>query len=545
LREDFRSAPGDVSEAVTRPALALIGFGPWGRNIARNLSSLGALRMICDSSPAARDEARRHYGDAAVVAEVATALEDPGIHACVIATPAASHAELGRLVLEAGKDVLVEKPLALTVADGERLVELAVKGGRVLMVGHVLEYHPAVEKLRELVGAGELGELRYVYSNRLNLGRIRTEENALWSFAPHDLHVILGLVGEPPTDVACRGGSYVNRGVADVTMSTLSFASRVRAHVFVSWLHPYKDHKLVVVGDRKMLVFDDARATDKLHVYPHRVDWIESIPIAVKLDPEPVPIADEEPLAVECRHFLECIRTRKRPRTGGESAVAVLRVLEACQRSLEREGMPVRLDDASDPTGFFAHPTATIDAGCRIGPGTRVWHYSHVMTGARIGRECVLGQSVFIGQGVDIGDNVKIQNNVSVYEGVTLEDDVFCGPSAVFTNVLTPRSHVPRRSEFRATRIRRGATVGANATVVCGHDVGRHAFIGAGAVVTDDVPDHALVVGVPARLVGWVCECGVRLPLGVDAREEVGACPACGTCYARTGLQVRRADPSE
>ena len=184
----------------------------------------------------------------------------------------------------------------------------------------------------------------------------------------------------------------------------------------------------------------------------------------------------------------------------------------------------------SDPTAFRAHPTATIDPGCTIGEGTSVWHYSHVMSGARIGRGCSLGQNVFVARDVTIGDNAKIQNNVSVYEGVTLEDDVFCGPSMVFTNVMNPRSHVSRKHEYRATLVRRGATIGANATVVCGHTIGRYAFVGAGAVVIDDVPDYGLVLGVPARLIGWMCACGVRLELPAtgDAR---GACADCGTGY--------------
>jgi UDP-2-acetamido-3-amino-2,3-dideoxy-glucuronate N-acetyltransferase len=193
-----------------------------------------------------------------------------------------------------------------------------------------------------------------------------------------------------------------------------------------------------------------------------------------------------------------------------------------------------------DTTTFRAHPTATIDPGCTIGDGTSIWHYSHVMPGARIGRDCSLGQNVFVARDVTIGDNAKIQNNVSVYEGVTLEDDVFCGPSMVFTNVMNPRSHVSRKHEYRKTLVRRGATIGANATVVCGHTIGRYAFIGAGAVVIDDVPDYALVLGVPARLIGWMCECGVRLELPATG-ESRAACSACGSAYVLERDVVRRA----
>ena len=197
------------------------------------------------------------------------------------------------------------------------------------------------------------------------------------------------------------------------------------------------------------------------------------------------------------------------------------------------------MTDTPKRSGFFAHATATIDEGCAIGDGSSVWHYSHVMPGARIGRGCSLGQNVYVGRDVVIGDNVKIQNNVSVYEGVVLEDDVFCGPSMVFTNVINPRSHVSRKHEFRQTLVRRGATIGANSTIVCGHTIGEYAFIGAGAVVTGDVVPFALMVGVPARRVGWMCACGVRLdPV---AGSSSLTCTACGTKYQFDGQQIERA----
>ena len=519
------------------PRVALIGCGQWGRNLARNFAGLGSLDTICDSDAAAVERLRSACPDVRVAPNLDAILADATIDACVVATPAATHFELAQRVLAAGKDALVEKPLALTVAEGEALVALAERERRILMVGHVLEYHPAIEALRALAASGELGRLQYVYSNRLNLGRIRTEENALWSFAPHDVHVLLRLLGEDPVEVACHGGSYVSDRVPDVTMSLLRFASGVRASIFVSWLHPFKEQKLVVVGDRQMVVFDDTAPVDKLLLYPHRVDWVERMPIATRGDAQAVPLADVEPLAAECRHFLECVTARTRPRTDGASGVAVLRVLAACQQSLERGGVPLAMA-ARVPAGVTIHPSATVDPGCEIGAGTRIWHYAHVMPGARIGKDCMLGQGVFVAPGVHVGDNVKLQNNVSLFEGVVLEDDVFCGPSAVFTNVRTPRSHVSRRDQFARTHVGQGATIGANATVVCGHDVGRYAFVGAGAVVTRDVPEHALVVGSPARVAGWMCRCGARLPLGVQPEVEEGACPECGEAYRRVGQKV-------
>jgi UDP-2-acetamido-3-amino-2,3-dideoxy-glucuronate N-acetyltransferase len=242
-----------------------------------------------------------------------------------------------------------------------------------------------------------------------------------------------------------------------------------------------------------------------------------------------VPLPKGEPLRVECEHFLHCIETREQPRTNGESAVRVLQVLEGCERSLQANGVPI--DIVVTKPKFFAHPTAVLDDGCDIGEGTHIWHFSHVMSGSKMGSNCNLGQNVVVSPGVLIGDNVKIQNNVSVYTGVELEDDVFCGPSMVFTNVINPRSHVQRKHEYRRTRVRKGASIGANSTVVCGVELGRYCFIGAGAVVTRDVPEYALMVGVPAERIGWMCSCGVRLP---NDSEQV-TCASCGLIYQIAG----------
>ncbi|MBI4381070.1 MAG: Gfo/Idh/MocA family oxidoreductase [candidate division NC10 bacterium] len=532
----------------TKRMVAVLGCGQWGRNLVRNLADLEALVAVCDEAPAALEWVRERYPSIRLHSSAGEIFADPRVHAIVIATPSATHASLARQAVEAGKDVLVEKPLALTAEEGKVLVDLARRQGRILMVGHLLEYHPAVIRLRELVTQGELGKIQYMYSNRLNLGRIRTEENALWSFAPHDVHVILRILGEEPVDVACHGGSYLQHPLADVTMTELSFANGVRGHIFVSWLHPFKEHRFVVVGDRQMAVFDDTNPwPEKLFLYPHRVDWLEGqMPVAHKAEAVPVLLEEVEPLRAECAHFLRCVITREQPLTDGESGLRVLRVLEAAQWSLEQGGQPTQLYGGGPMSGpYYAHPTATVDPGAEIGEGTRIWHYSHVMPGATIGRDCVLGQNVFVGRNVRMGDGVKIQNNVSVYEGVELEDYVFCGPSMVFTNVINPRSEIERKQEFRKTLVKRGATLGANCTVLCGVTIGRYAFVGAGAVVTKDGPDYALVLGAPARIAGWVCQCGVRLPMGLDGRDEEQACAECGKIYRRLGQQVKRSDEAE
>lgn len=523
------------------PRVAVVGAGYWGKNLVRVFHGLGVLGAVCDADGGRLSELQRQYGGVRVESGLDPIIESADLSALAIATPAEMHYEMARKAMLAGKDVLVEKPLALTASQGEELVRLAEEHGRILMVGHLLLYHPAVLKLKGLIDGGELGRIQYIYSNRLNLGKIRREENILWSFAPHDLSVTLMLLGEMPREVSAQGGCYLHESIADVTLSSFAFGSGVRAHIFVSWLHPYKEQKLVVVGDRQMAVFDDLEETAKLRLYPHRMDWVNRVPTPRKEEAVIVPVEAAEPLKEECKDFLETIGSRQKPRSDARSGLDVLYVLEACQKSLELAGGVVSVDrarkDRSRP--YFVHPTSTIDQPCEIGEGTKIWHYSHIMGRARIGRNCTIGQNVMVASDVVIGDNVKIQNNVSVYTGVVLENDVFCGPSVVFTNVNNPRSAIPRKDEFRPTRVRQGATLGANCTVVCGHTIGRHAFVGAGAVVTSDVPDHALVVGNPAKIVGWVCECGHRLSLN----GKRGQCAACGRKYAKSSEGVAPASP--
>ncbi len=506
--------------------VGVVGCGYWGKNLVRNFWELGSLGAMCDTDRACLDRLKKTY-PVEVVVEFQDLLAMPEIEAVALAAPAAQHFDLARRALTSGKDVFVEKPLALSPSEGEELVEIARTYRRILMVGHLLQYHPAIIELRRLIASGELGRVQYVYSNRLNLGRLRTEENILWSFAPHDISTILLLLNELPERVAAHGLSCLNPHVADVTMSHLDFPSGVKAHVFVSWLHPFKEQKLIIMADRKMAVFDDTRNEQKLMLYPHHIDWVERVPVACKAEGQPVPLENKEPLRDECRHFVQCVRDRKTPRTDGEEGLRVLRVLHACQQSLESDGKPVVFQTRTPK--HFAHPTAVVDEKCEIGEGTRIWHFSHVMSGSKIGRNCNLGQNVVVSPGCVIGNNVKIQNNVSVYTGVELEDGVFCGPSMVFTNVINPRSHIERKHEYRRTLVQRGATLGANSTVVCGTTVGAFAFVAAGAVVTRDVPDFALVVGVPAKQTGWMCECGTKLAMQAGDSAD---CEACGQSYA-------------
>ena len=430
--------------------VAVVGVGHWGKNLARNFGNLGALRALCDANESLEASYKSQYEGVRFYREFGSVLADPDVAAVALATPAVTHYEMAKAALNAGKDVFVEKPLAINVKHGEDLVQLAAARSRILMVGHILRYHPAVLKLQELVRAGALGKITYLYSNRLNIGKIRTEENILWSFAPHDISVMLALLNEMPERVSCQGSAYLSPDVADVTLSHFSFPSGVQAHIFVSWLHPFKEQRLVVVGSEKMAVFDDT-AEHKLVLYPHRVEWLNRVPTAVKAAGENVAIEDREPLRDECQHFLDCIRTRTSPISNGEEGLSVLRVLDACQRALS--GAPISLSAADAPAPkkdrpYFVHESAYVDEGAEIGEGSKIWHFSHVMKGARIGRRCVIGQNVNIDGGTVIGNNVKIQNNVSVYTGAVIEDDVFLGPSCVLTNVSNPRSQVNRHSLY-------------------------------------------------------------------------------------------------
>lgn len=539
-----------------QPKIAVIGCGHWGKNLVRNYYKCEALKLICDKNEAVLSGLNDQYKDIDTCFALSDVLSRNDIQGVVIATPAETHYSFAREALLAEKHIFVEKPMALREEEGKELISIAKEHKRVLMVGHLLQYHPVFQCLKKLAQSGELGRINYIYSNRLNLGKIRREENILWSFAPHDISMILSLAGEEPETIWATGGNYLHKKIADVTTTHLEFASGLRAHIFVSWLHPFKDQKLVVMGDRKMAVFDDTKPwKDKLLLYPHEIKWQHNIPTSTKVEPERFDITEVEPLRLECEHFLDCISNDKQPITDGEEGLRVLKILNASQQSLDDDTFasirPARLNSETIYTGlseqefygsprrsaseeeYFAHPSAVIDEGCDIGQGTKIWHFSHVLSGSKIGKQCNIGQNVVIGPDVSIGNNCKIQNNVSVYKGVTLEDGVFCGPSMVFTNIYNPRAEIRKMDQIRPTSVEKGVTIGANATIICGVTLGRYAFIGAGAVVTKDVPDYALVLGHPAKPVGWMCECGERLTDNL-------ACVGCDKNYEKKDERIIR-----
>jgi predicted dehydrogenase len=326
---------------VSRVSLGVVGLGYWGPNLARNVASTqGAqLSWCCDADAQTRERLASSFKDTRFTGSLDELLADPDLDGVLLATPVRTHAQLAVRVLEAGKHCFVEKPLALSVADAEGVVEAARSTGRILMVGHLLEYHPGVRRLAEIVRAGELGTVHYIYTNRLNLGQLRADENALWSLGAHDVSVVLALAGEEPYELDARGECYMRAGIEDVVFAYLRFRSGLAAQLHLSWLDPHKERRLTVVGSRRMATFDDMELERKLTIYDKGFDesaesWGEYITRSG--DATSPRIANAEPLRLECEHFVECISSGATPRSDGESGLRVVRVLEGLQAALDR-----------------------------------------------------------------------------------------------------------------------------------------------------------------------------------------------------------------
>lgn len=332
--------------------IGVVGLGYWGPNLARNFDRVAGakLRWLCDASQERLDRQARAFPGASTTTEFDDLLNDPQLDAVVLATGVPTHAPLALRVFAAGKHCFVEKPLARTLAEAEAVAAAAREAGRVLMVGHLLEYHPGVAKLRELIAEGTLGDLRYVYANRLNLGQLRSDENALWSLGAHDVSVLLSLIGEQPSAVAAHGESYMRPGVEDVVFCFLRFPSGVVAHMHLSWLDPHKERRLTVVGTDRMATFDDMNLERKVTIYDKGFDQDFSSYgeyVARSGDIWSPRISNEEPLRIECRHFVDCVARNSTPDSGGESGVRVVRVLDALQSALDHSALlPINNLDA-------------------------------------------------------------------------------------------------------------------------------------------------------------------------------------------------------
>ncbi len=325
--------------------IAVVGCGQWGKNLVRNFAELRTLHTICDIDPKVLESLKSLYPSVITNTDFRLVLENDEINGVAIATPAALHYPMAKDALLAGKDVFVEKPFSLTIEEGRELVKLAEERGAILLVGHVLEYHPVVAKLTELIRSGQLGKLLYIYSTRLSLGRFRPKENVLWDLALHDISLALLLVGQMPEEISVQGSHCFDQATADVSFVTMGFKSGVRAYIFASWLYPYKERKLVVVGDRKMALFDDANPEGRLDLCSYEVERTGMRPVPHLNEAKVIEVSGEEPLKKECQDFLWCIATRQKPRADGQRGLQVLEILSCCHKSLEEQGKTIRPTD--------------------------------------------------------------------------------------------------------------------------------------------------------------------------------------------------------
>ena len=489
--------------------LGLIGGGYWGKNLIRDLAKLNDLRTVCDIDRAALNKVQETYQNVRITTDFNEILQDSEITRVCIALPAHMHYEYVKKALQAGKDVYVEKPFTLNVDNAKELVTLAKENKKILMVGHLLHYHPAIVKIKSMISNGDIGEIRQIVANRCSLGIFRTFENVLWSFGVHDLSVILSLCGdEMPESVICNGAFNITPNIHDITNCILKYKDKY-VSLNLNWLSPYKEQKLSIVGTKGMIVFDDV--LKKLTHIPEYIkfshEMIPSNPIAIKNNGKQISYSNDFPLICECQHFIDSCISRASPITDGKEGVRVIELLTHLQNSLENNGKEINLKKSST-SHIFIHPTATVDAGAKIGEGTKIWHYSHICAGAKIGKNCNIGQNVYIAEGAILGDNCKVQNNVSIYKGVEAGNHVFFGPSCVLTNDHNPRCAYPKNGEYLKTTLKEGVTLGANCTIVCGNTIGKHALIGAGAVVCKKVLPNSVIVGNPGRRIGSIDEKG-------------------------------------
>jgi UDP-2-acetamido-3-amino-2,3-dideoxy-glucuronate N-acetyltransferase len=465
---------------------------------------------VCDIDQVALSKVQEKYNGIKVTTDFEDVLRNNEITRVCIALPAHMHYEYVKRSLEAGKDVYVEKPFTLDIDNAKKLVKLAKEKNKIIMVGHLLHYHPAIAKIKNIISNGDIGEIKQIIANRYSLGIFRTFENVLWSFGVHDLSVILSLCGdEMPESVICNGNSIITPNIHDLASCILKYKDKY-VNVNLNWLSPYKEQKLSIIGTKGMLVFDDVNKS--LTHIPKYVSFSDesthSNPIAVKNNEANIVYSGDFPLLRECQHFINSCNNREQPITDGQEGVRVVELLTHLQNSLENDGKEIYLKKSTINENIFIHDTAIVDANAEIGKGTKIWHYSHICAEAKIGQNCNIGQNVYIAGGAVLGDNCKVQNNVSIYKGVEAGNNVFFGPSCVLTNDLNPRCAHPKNGRYVKTILKSGVTLGANSTIVCGNTIGENALIGAGAVICKNVNANAVMVGNPAKKIGTIDELG-------------------------------------
>uniref|UniRef100_A0A7S0ZGF9 Gfo/Idh/MocA-like oxidoreductase N-terminal domain-containing protein n=1 Tax=Timspurckia oligopyrenoides TaxID=708627 RepID=A0A7S0ZGF9_9RHOD len=558
--------------------VGVIGCGKWGQNHVRALHEMNLLSAVSDLNSSTLSELNSRFNLAQSGVSISS---DPyanimqnsaDTHAVIIASPTNTHAQLAKECLLAGKHVFVEKPISMDSKEVRELMRLAAERQLVLMTGHIVLFDRAFERMLRLIENGLIGVPRYISATRLSLGTFRNDADVLWTLAPHDIAMIdavlarfsqrgSAVVHNCEMHVTAASGSCVfSESRSDAGTITLRCGTRfgeVHALVSVSWLHAAKERKFIVHGEHGSLEYDalNPDQSQALRHHRHHVAYnseAKSVQVSRSVSNESGnPFSHDQTasekerfadsLTMELDHFLECIiEERLENKAGGQQALRVVTVLEEAHRLIEAAALGSRnvtqhagkesLNQENTVDNVFVHDSAYVDANVTLCSGVKLWHFVHVMSGAKIGSESSLGQNVFVGKGVDIGRGVKVQNNVSIYEGVSVADHVFIGPSVVFTNVRNPRSEINRRADFASTRLCKGVTVGANATIVCGITVGEYAFIGAGSVVTKDVAPFTLVYGNPATCQGYVSPLGYRLnekSCGHDG-EKIFSCSETG-----------------
>ncbi len=495
--------------------VVVVGIARGGEEMARCFYELGALHGVCDPDPSSAAAARTP--GAAFTTDLDAALRSPEAAGVALAGPVDRRFETAKAALDAGKHVFSAPPVALERRQVETLRRLADERGCILMVSRSVRRGPGARALKESIEDGRLGELRDVFITHL----FPDGPEAHWGRAGEDVCLLLWLLGETPTEASWKDWEGGGGGGA----AFLRFQSGAAAHVFLCGGAAGEELRLTASGEKATAAARGAELT----IHPRR-PGADDAPAEA---PAALSLPSDEALRAECADFLGRMAGERKD-DGDEEALAAASVLDACRRSAEQGGKPAAVRGAlvePEDESYFVHPTAIIDSPVRIGAGSRIWHFAHVLPNTTIGPRCTLGQNTMVGPDVTIGEGCKIQNNVSVYKGVTLEDYVFCGPSMVFTNVLNPRSEISRKHEFQPTLVKRGATLGANCTIICGHTIGEYAFVGAGAVVTRDAPAYAILLGVPARRVGWMCRCGVKLEFAGGR----AVCRACGRRYREAG----------
>lgn len=516
----------------------IVGAGKWGTKLITTACALKLSVAVVETNLEALGLAKcnpRVSPTCLFFASLGEALDALPNAAVIIATPPSTHFKVAEQAITAGRHVLVEKPMCDNLQDAHILVDLARKHQVILMVDHLLHYSAHHRRMLYLIESGLIGKVKRVHMSRMNFGTVRTNENVLWSLSPHDVSILLAACkGQSPQSVLCTGHKVVSLHVEDSVSLQVRFQDGMQAQIDCNWMHPFKERRAIVYGTKGCIVLNEAMPDANLkkiqafhwsakrkldgsgvkiekseaHILQYLKDWnVQSVNELEEMDPK-------QPLQVMLEHFVDCIKKKIAPRTDGNEGVRVLRILSAASESLVKSGEVVSLRNISAVTHAlrsFVHPTAVVDQGALLGQGTKVWHFSHIMPGAVLKEKCNIGQNVYIGGKAKLGRNVKVQNNVSIYDEVCVDDDVFLGPSCVLTNVKTPRSHVSRKHEYMPTVIGKGATVGANATIVCGISLGAYSFVGAGAVVTKNVPPHAIVYGNPAVIKGWMSTTGNKL----------------------------------